>query len=244
MNILILDDEKHARDAVRSLLASYYKLPYEVLEASNIEEALQLIENQEIALAFLDVKLKGATTFDFLIRLPVINFKIVFISGHDEYAIRAFRFNAIDYLLKPIYPLEFQEALEKIDSSTPLSAMQLTKLNKDVHAEKIENIVLKDMTSVHILPVSDLYYCKSDGNYTTFFLEDNSSITIAKPIKEYEKLLRGTHFFRTHRSYLVNLNHIRSFDKKDDGFIVMKNKSEVPLARNKKDSFMLAMKVI
>lgn len=241
IGILVLDDEKYARQSIISLLNEYLNEDFRLYEAASIEEAYTLLSTIKIDLAFLDIALREGTSFDLLIRLKEIPFKIVFISGHDEYAVRAFRFNAVDYLLKPIYPDEFIVALERVQEIIPLSASGLEKLGNDMKSEKIDSIVLKSVSSIHVVKINDINYCKSDGNYTTFYLDDDKTITIAKPIKDYEKMLRGANFFRAHRSFLINLSQVKSFEKRDNGFITLSGNHEVPLAKNKKDSFMLAI---
>ncbi|MEO1254963.1 MAG: LytTR family DNA-binding domain-containing protein [Bacteroidota bacterium] len=243
MNILILDDESHARISVKSYLERFLDTEYTVWEAVDISEALDATKEAEIDLAFLDIHLNSGTSFDFLAHFEEISFKIIFISGHDEYAIKAFRFNAVDYILKPIAPREFEEAIEKIMEAIPLSVGQLDSLTADINADVIEKIVLKDLQSVYFVPIKDIIYCQSENNYTTFLLLDGSEITISKTLKGYEDMLRPLHFFRTHRSFLINLKLVRSFDKKEGGSIIMTNGSAIPLARNKRDTFIKLMKI-
>ncbi len=243
MNILILDDESHARVSVKSYLNRFMGVDYSFWEADNIEDAVKITENQPVDLAFLDIHLGQGTSFDFLARFDQIPFKIIFISGHNEYAVKAFRFNAVDYILKPIEPREFEEALEKAKDALPLSNQLLDKLTADMTSDDIPKIVLRDIQSVYFVEVKEIVYCQSENNYTTFFLRDGSQITISKTLKGYETLLRPSGFFRTHRSYLINLKMIRSFDKKEGGSIKMVDGSTIPLARNKRETFAKLMQV-
>lgn len=243
MNILILDDELHARISIKSYLVRFLNIEYRVFEAGDIPRAITIANEHKIDLAFLDVNLNQGTSFDFLAQLEEITFKIIFISGHDEYAVKAFRFNAVDYILKPIEPREFEEAMEKVTTASPISTQQLDKLTSDIHANTIEKIVLKDIHSVYFVAIKDIIYCQSENNYTSFFLRDGGEITISKTLKGYENMLRPAGFFRTHRSFLINLKLIRSFDKKEGGFINMIDGSIIPLARNKREIFTKLMRI-
>ncbi|MEO9871505.1 LytR/AlgR family response regulator transcription factor [Ekhidna sp.] len=243
MNILILDDELHARLSVKSYLDRFMDSEYTVREASDINEAITITKEFHPDLAFLDINLEGGTSFDFLSHFEEINFKIIFVTGHNEYAVKAFRFNALDYILKPIEPREFEEALEKAIEASPISSGQLDKLTEDIHSDSIEKIVLKDINSVYFVAINDIIYCQSENNYTSFFFLDGSEITISKTLKGYENILRPLGFFRTHRSFLINLKLVKSFDKKEGGSIKMIDESMIPLARNKRDTFTKLMKI-
>ena len=243
MNILILDDESHARISVKSYLNRFLDSDYSFWEAETIDQALTIAEEHPIDLAFLDIHLSQGTSFDFLAHFEKIPFRIIFIPGHNDYALKAFRFNAVDYILKPIEPREFEEALEKAKEAIPMSTQLLDKLTSDMASDEIPKIVLRDIHSVYFVEVQEIIYCQSDNNYTTFFLKDGSHITISKTLKGYESLLRPLGFFRTHRSYLINLKMIRSFDKKEGGSIKMVDGSTIPLARNKRETFAKLMQL-
>ncbi|MEO1254499.1 MAG: LytTR family DNA-binding domain-containing protein [Bacteroidota bacterium] len=240
MNILILDDERNAREYIIKKLEEYVTQSFKVYEASSISEALDIIHSREIDVAFLDVRLNNKISFDLLTQLDEINFKIIFISGHDEYAIRAFRFNAIDYLVKPINPLEFKEALTRIDSILPLKMDEVIKLTTDIHKKFIDKIILRDMNSIYFIRVADIEYCKAEGSYTKFYINGSKNMTMSTPIRDYEKLLSREGFFRIHRSYLVNLDHVKSF-RKESGEVIMTNKDELPLSNKRKEYFLEAM---
>ncbi|MCG8389760.1 MAG: LytTR family DNA-binding domain-containing protein [Cytophagales bacterium] len=241
MNILILDDELPARASIKSYLKRCMKLKYVVFEASDISEASEITKEFQIDLAFLDIKLKQGTSFDFLAHLEMINFKIIFVSGYDEYAIKAFRFNAVDYILKPIELKEFEQALQKALDLPPINDQQIANLTSDIQSKMIKRIVLKDIHSIFFIEIQDIIYCQSENNYTTFFIKDRSEITVSKTLKCYENILRPLGFFRIHRSFLINLKLAIAFDKREGGSIQMINGAKIPLARNKKELFMQFM---
>lgn len=240
MKIFLLDDETNARETVKAYLKRVPGLNPDIQEASSIEEARSIMNDFRPELALLDINLQDGTSFDLLSVLDpsTINFNIIFISAHDTYAIKAFKFNAIDYILKPINPLEFNEAIAKCLSSKPLDSHQLQSFNETMDQKKFDRLVLKDSQAIHFVEIDELVYCKSESNYTTFYLQDSSEIIISKTLAEYEELLRGTGFFRPHRSYLINLYQIKKYDKREGGSIRMKNDKDVPLSRGKKDIFM------
>ncbi len=243
MKIFVLDDESHARESIKSYLKKYFNRNFSILEASNLDEALEIIKNTSPDLAFLDIHLGNGTSFDLLAQLEEINFKIIFVSGHNEYAVKAFRFNAIDYILKPIDPREFQEAINKVEEIIPLNETHLQKLNEDIQSNRIDKIVLRDIRSVYFVEIDQIIFCESENNYTSFFLKDQTTITVSKTLKEYETILRSMHFFRPHRSFLVNLQLIKSYEKKEGGFISMEGGKQIPIARNKRETFMQLMKI-
>ncbi|MEO1256288.1 MAG: LytTR family DNA-binding domain-containing protein, partial [Bacteroidota bacterium] len=198
IKILILDDEEHARDSISILLNRYLKIPFEVQEASTAAEAIDILQTESFDLVFLDVHLEKETSFEIFSRIDEIDFKVIFITGHDEYAVRAFRFNATDYILKPINPLEFKEAIEKLEYIHPLETKEVQKLKNDIRSEDINKLILKDINTIYFVDIEDIQYCTSDRNYTTFILSNGEEITISKTMKEYEKLLKSINFFRTH----------------------------------------------
>lgn len=243
VSVLILDDESHARESISALLNRYLQMPFTTLEAANVDDAVTILREEQIDIAFFDVHLGDRISFEIFSRLHQVDFKVIFVTAHDEYAIRAFRFNASDYLLKPINPLEFQEALRKLDAIKPLNPDEVNKLENDIRTDRIHKIILRDISAIYFVDVADIQYCSSEKNYTTFILNTGEEITISKTIKEYETILKSLSFFRTHRSYLINLDYVKFFDKREGGAIVMKNEKEIPLARNKRESFMRLMNI-
>lgn len=240
MNILILDDERNAREYITQKLNERLRVPFVIYEAEGVKEALEILSDTKISLALLDVRLNNETSFDLLSQLKSIDFKVIFISGHDEYAVKAFRYNAVDYLQKPIDPYDFDEALNRLDDISPLKMDEVLKLTSDMHSKFINKIVLRDMNEIYFVKISDIEYCVADGSYTKFIINGSKNITISIPIREYEKILIHEGFFRIHRSYLVNLDHVKSF-KKESGELVMTNKEKLPLSNKRKEYFMEAM---
>jgi len=240
MKVFLLDDEKNARESVKAYLLKSGQGSFDTIEAASVSEGLEVLGKNQVDLAFLDVDLGDGTSFDLLGQLPNLDFKIIFISAFNEYAVKAFKFNAIDYILKPINPLEFNAALEKaIHLSPPVSSDQFEKLSDDLDTEVINKLIVKDFNAIHFLEIDEIILLKSDNNYTVFNLEGSKEeIVISKNLGEYEDILSGRSFFRAHRSFLINLKHIKKYDKREGGYIEMKNGQQVPLSRNKRAIFL------
>ena len=239
MKIFLLDDEESARETIKSFLYKSDIQSLVIKEADSVESALEVLRSYQPDLSILDINLGAATSFDLLSRLDEIKFKIIFVSAYDAYAIKAFKFNALDYILKPINPIEFNAAIDKVmTSESHTSREQLDQLNKSLDSKEIDKLILRDSQTIHFLDIVDIIQCKSESNYTVFCTMDGSEITISKTLGEYEPILKEKNFFRSHRSHLINLYQIKKFDKREGGFITMNNGEIVPLARNRKEVFM------
>ncbi|MBV6646068.1 MAG: response regulator transcription factor [Cyclobacteriaceae bacterium] len=238
MNVLLIDDEETVRENLKTLIKGFLPGVEKVDEAEGVIEGLKRIKSNKPDLLFLDIEMKDGTGFDLLDLCGEIDFKIVFVTGHDGYAIKAFKFNAIDYLLKPIDPEELTQAYDKAKSLMDLEAQQvgLTQLDKIKAKKPLDNIVLRDAESIYLVALKSIVRCQAQGNYTVFYLDDGRKLTITKSLKEYEDLLPERTFFRPHQSHLINLLHFDHFEKKDGGIIFMKNGSQVPVSVRKKEN--------
>lgn len=249
MKILILDDESHARQLIRSFIDQIKEICFEIREASTLEEAMNQLKSFEPDVAFLDINLKEGTSFDLLnlIGLDRVRFKVIFITAYDVYAIKAFKFNAIDYILKPIDPTEFDHAFKKaINCELNTHLVQLTSLQQHLQGDREANdqLVLKDHQQIQLVNIDDIVHCTSENNYTAFHFTDDSHLVISKTLKEYEDLLKKKRFFRTHRSHLINFKHFKKYDKRDGGYIQMSNGTIIPLARNRKEIFLKVLDML
>lgn len=240
MKIAIIDDEPDARFALRKLLEALQQ-GNTIVEADGVLEGLKVIHQYKPDLVFLDVMMKDGTGFDLLKQLPIINFKLVIASGHNEYALQAFRFSAIDYLVKPVDQDELHETLARIKANTAQpwqQMMDVLKQSIQPTKETDRKIVLKDMNAVYVVSVSSIIRCEASDNYTTFYLTDQPPIIVSRPLKEYEELLSPLKFFRAHQSHLINLNYLQQFNKREGGSIKMKDGSEVPVSTRKREALL------
>lgn len=235
---VIIDDEPAMQEVSSLLLSEYFPDIEQVGIANSIKSGVNLILEQNPDLVLLDIELTDGNSFQILQKLKPYNFKVVFITGHNSYAIKAIKFSALDYILKPVNEVEFQQAIqravEQIHTNTG-SALQTDVLMDSYKKEtQSKKLVLKTAESLHIIDISDILFCQSDNSYTTFYLIGGENIIVSKSIKEYTELLIEYGFFRPHQSYLVNLNHVNKIDKSDGGFIIMKNKREIPVSTRQK----------
>lgn len=231
---VIIDDEPAMQTINSQLLAEYFPDINLLGTAISIQSGVELITRTEPDLVLLDIELTDGTGFQLLQKLQPYNFKVVFITGFDSFAIKAIKFSAIDYILKPVNETEFQQAIKRainlIENNENTQAqvdVLMDSFHKDLKAKKL---VLRTSDSMHIVDIADIFYCKSDNSYTTFYFEGDEKIMVSKSLKDYETLLAEHSFFRAHQRFLVNLDHVKKVDKSDGGFIIMKNKKEIPVS--------------
>jgi two-component system LytT family response regulator len=238
---IIIDDEPQLRKSLAKLISIHCPGVSVAGEAGNVQSAYEVINSLQPDLLFLDIRMEDGTGFDLLKKFDKINFHIIFVTAFEEYAIRAFHFSAIDYLLKPVDPEELKAAVEKLkgmaNTETGLRTDTLLKTLIEP-GKKNKRIVLRTTDRFHFTEISEILYCASDGNYTLFYLNGGINILVSKTIKEFEDLLLEYGFFRAHRSFLINLAHINSYDKADGGYIIMTDNSRIPISSRKKDEFM------
>jgi two-component system LytT family response regulator len=211
-------------------------------QADSVESGVNLIKQIVPDIVFLDVEMPDGTGFDLLQKLKPINFKVIFITGYEDFAIRAFRFSAIDYLLKPLDPDDLIEAVNKAEESLTKDVMELklnTLFSNLERPQNLQKLVLKTAEKIYSINIQDIVNCESDKNYTTFYFINAPKLVVSTTLKEYETLLKPFQFFRAHQSHLINMLYFDHFVKTDGGnTIVMKNKNKIPLAIRKKEEFL------
>nr|WP_321486285.1 LytTR family DNA-binding domain-containing protein [uncultured Draconibacterium sp.] len=231
---VIIDDEPAMQQLNSQLLKEYFPAIKLAGIADCIEKGTELILKENPDLVLLDIELNDGTGFQMLQKLKPYDFKVVFITGFQSFAIKAIKFSALDYIVKPVNETEFQQAIQravKLIEKKENSDAQLNVLMTSLQNEnRNKKLVLRTSESLHVVDVADITFCKSDNSYTTFHFCDNEKILVSKSLKDYENMLSDYGFYRAHQSFLVNLNHIKKVDKSDGGFIIMKNKKEVPVS--------------
>jgi two-component system LytT family response regulator len=237
LNTLIIDDEKQARNSLRSDLSKYEYAITILGEADSVETAVKLINEKKPDLVFLDINLGDGSGFNVLEKTEFKNFKTIFVTAYDQYAIKAFKVSALDFLLKPVDLDELEEAINKAKSLiTPNTSEDQIKVFREIKGNNSEKkIVLKELDAVHIVKVNDLIACEASGIYTTFYINNNKQIVVSKNLKEYEEILEPYDFLRVHNSFLINANKIEKFEKNDGGFLIMEGGQRVPVSQRKKD---------
>lgn len=249
LTTLIIDDELQSRNLLHKMLQQHFPEINLIGEASTVEEGLLGIEEYNPNIVFLDIQMKNETGFDLLSRLAKINFALIFTTAFDQYAIKAFRFNAIDYLLKPIVTEELIEAVNKVKERMNVSQTDSKKLVEQLYLD------IKDPKRIHdkiavptlggfmVIPLNEIIYCHANSNYTEFYLSDKKCILSSYTLKQYDDLLTSQSFFRAHRSYLINLAHVKIYRKGEGGNIVMSNGDEIELSRTHKDEFLRLLNI-
>ncbi len=238
LRIIIVDDEKRIRTSLRHLIGMYFPSAIVVAEAGDVESGFSEIRKHQPDVVLLDIQMSGGTGFDLVKKLTPINFKLIFVSAFDKYAIQAFKFSAIDYLLKPVDPEELVKALHKASSLIHESELSLkiealmSNMNTVTHEPK--KILLKTHDAVHLISLEDIIRCEADRNYTLFILTGGKSILVSGSLIEYDEILSNSGFFRAHHSHLINLHFISKIEKHNFQ-IIMKDNSVIPLATRKKE---------
>jgi two-component system LytT family response regulator len=237
---IIVDDEERSRSTLRNLLNKYCKEIEILAEAGNIEEAVSLIDTHKPELLILDIRLKEGTSFEILRRLSHADYYVIFCTAYDEYAIKAFKFSAIDYLLKPIDLEELIAAISKVKKIIHRSAQTSSELINQLLTFNLNdpNITVPTANSLEFVRIRQIQWLRSEGAYTEIHLRDNNKILSSKNLGYFENILRDSGFFRTHHSHMVNLNAVKRYVKKDGGYIELHNKTIIPISRRKKDMFM------
>jgi two-component system LytT family response regulator len=238
---VIIDDEKNNQELISNLLKSYAENIQVVGLADSVESAYKTIQEHQPDLIFLDIQMPDGTGFDLLKKFEKINFKIIFVTAHQEFAIEAFKYSALDYILKPLSPANLLAAVKKAEETMGNDELNMKlKILLNNIAEPIKNkkkIVLKTMERIYSVDLDDIIRFESDGGYTKVYLTDGKRIMVSKTMKEYDDLLMDAGFLRVHHSHLINMNHLFCFEKAE-GHVVMKDDSIVPVSNRKKDHLM------
>ncbi|MDQ6763592.1 MAG: LytTR family DNA-binding domain-containing protein [Bacteroidota bacterium] len=235
---IIVDDEPFCCEALDALLNRYCPEVKVVGICYSGREALQEIKEQKPQLLFLDIEMPQMNGFDLLQKIPDPGFDLIFTTSYDQYAIKAIRFSALDYLLKPIDRDELQAAVHKVtERNHPPLVQQLEILLHKMHlpASQINKVALPTMEGLQMVTVDSIVRCESDSNYTIVFLKNQQKIVVSRTLKDIEEMLEDHSFLRIHHSYLVNINEINKYVKGEGGYVVMSDGSAVDVSRSKKD---------
>jgi two-component system, LytTR family, response regulator len=240
---VLIEDDKHLRTGLKALLERYTNDILIIGEAESVKTGIAVIEKLRPQVIFLDIHLTDGTGFDILERLNKVNGKlnahVVFITAHEQYAVKAFKFSALDFILKPVDPEELQDTMAKIkeavgkNNSFENIDLLLENIRKKV--DNFKRIALSTCDGIHLFEVSDIIRCEAKINYTQFFIKNHKPILISKTLKEYEELLSEHGFERIHQSHLINLSYLKSYIKTDGGYVIMADNSNIPIAQSKKE---------
>jgi two-component system LytT family response regulator len=239
---IIVDDEQHCCESLQWLLEKYCPEISLTAVCSDAESALTMIRQLEPQLVFLDVEMPGMSGFEMLESLPVVNFDIIFTTAFDRYAIRAIRFGALDYLVKPIDKDELRIALDHyLQQNQRNSVKQLSALLTHIRKSNdlsFQKIAFPTQTSYELIPLDNIVVCESNSNYTHVKLNSGQKLLVSKTLKEIEEILDMPPFFRVHHSFLVNLQFAVRYIKGEGGFLVLNNEMTIPVSRSKKEELL------
>jgi len=238
MRLLIVDDEVKARETLKSMIKLAYGQAHELHEADGVSNAIEQMQKVTPDLLLLDIRLKDGSGFELLEKIKHLKIPVIFTTAYNEYAIKAFKFAAVNYLLKPIDLDDLSQAINQLLDRFDKQHFQqkidalMEHLNNPSPARKI---TLKTIESIHIVSLDQIIFCEADGAYTSFYLTDSRKLLVSKSIGEYEALINSKEFLRTHQSFLVNMNHVIRFDKGIQPVLITLHDYVVPVSSRKKD---------
>jgi two-component system LytT family response regulator len=237
LKAIIVDDEPYCCETIATLLEENQDVEI-VSVCHNAADALVAIRKYSPDLVFLDVEMPKMNGFEMLDQLPQVNFEIIFTTSYDQYALKAIRFSAIDYLLKPVDEEELRTAIQKViqRSQKPIT-QQLEILLQKIHqpSTPINKLAMPTMEGLQMIPVDSIISCESDSNYTILQLKNSKKLIVSRTLKEIEELLEEHSFVRVHRCYLANMNEVEKYVKGEGGYLVMSDGTTIDVARNKKE---------
>jgi len=243
---VIIDDEQHCTERLVHLINNRFSAEISIKgTADNIEDGFKLINGLQPQLVFLDVRIREFTGFDLLDKYLNIPFQVIFVTAYEQYAIKAFKFSAIDYLLKPVDADDLKQAIkrvrERLDKQLQTERFELLFQNMRQMNQPVPRIAVPTINGLEIVNVNDIVRCQGDSNYTLIYMNGKKELMVAKTLKEFENLLSGYHFFRIHQSHLVNLAFIKSYHKGKGGFVRLEDKTELDVSSRRKDDFLIKL---
>jgi len=247
---IIIDDEENSRETLKGKIDLFCPEVEIAGEADNVEDGIKAISEADPDVVFLDIQLTGESSgFDILNEIgnnPEVNPEIIFITAHNEFAIKAIKFSALDYLLKPIDPEELVKAIRKAESrkGLPKKSANFNVLVENIRqaSDSPKKIVVPTSDGMHVIRLSDIIRLESSSNYTTFYLNNEKSLLASKTLKEFDNMLSGYNFHRIHKSHLVNLNYLKKYVQTDGGFLVLEDGTKIPVANRKKEHLLSTLK--
>jgi two-component system LytT family response regulator len=241
INAIIVDDELKSRESLKILLEEFCDNVTVKALCQDVAEAVQAIQQYKPDVVFLDIQLQRETGFDLLTQLGDFDFEVIFTTAYAEYAIKAFKFAAIDYLLKPIDIEELKRAVSKIEKRMNDSiAQRLQQLMQNLKNTSSENykLALPTTDGLVFVKMQDILYCEASSNYTEITVMDGKKYIVSRTLKEYEDMLGEHSFYRIHNSYLINLNAIKKYVRGEGGYVIMANDKSLDVSKRKKEGFL------
>lgn len=241
---IIVDDEQHCIDALKTMLQKKCPEVTVLAGVNSVSDARQVIDELQPDLVFLDVEMPHENGFELLKRYDKVVFDVIFTTAYEQYALKAIKFNALDYLLKPFSIQDLQEALRKYHerrlnkSDAGIAPLEVFLQNMKTMQQTNKKIALPTINGLVFMPVQNIVRCESTGNYTRIFFTDRKQLLVSKPLKEFEELLTDVDFFRIHNSHLINLQQMESYIQGEGGFALMSDGTQVEVSRRRKADFL------
>ncbi len=237
LKAVVIEDEPKTREAITNIINRLCDDVEVVATGHNIKTGIDAIYNGRPDILLIDVELADGNAFDILRHIFNIDFQVIFVTAHEGYALKAIKFNAFDYILKPFSVEELTSTIEKASKEVnrKKTEVYLESLLHSIDDRENKRIVLKTVDEIHLVNISEIINCEADSSYTHFYLKDGSQLTVSNHLKEYDELLRDYHFFRVHHSHLVNLNEVKKFHKTNNAYVLMSNGKQVPVSSRKKE---------
>lgn len=236
MQSLIIEDKVYIRKGLLNLLGLIETNVKVIGECESVKEAVIVANACKPELIFLDINLTDGNAFDFLEQTEHLNFKVIFITAYEEYALKALKMGAVDYLLKPVDIEELKVALNKIQQLPISEQKEQIRTAKQVWDNQNDKLILSLHDSFQVIDLNELLFCETDKGYTTFYCSDGKKYVVSKTLKEFEERLTKASFTRPHQSFMVNLKFIDKYDK--SGVIHLKNGKKIPVSSRKKEPFL------
>lgn len=249
MKAILIDDEPDGIKALQKMLALHCPKVQVAATCTNALDARRQIELEKPDVVFLDIQMPGKSGIEMISELNNRDFEIIFVTAHNEYILQALQYSAADYLLKPVDEDRLIEAVQRAekrmqdDKKEELTETLLYNIGKAGQPSDMR-LCLPTMKGFIILKLDDIVYCEAERSYTVFHLEDKKTVTVSKPLLEYESMLDDTSFFRVHKSFLINLRHVREYQRGEGGIVIMSNNAEIEVSRRKKEQFLLKIKEV
>jgi len=240
---IIVDDELKNLENLKILLEDFCTNAEVAALCQNVEEGVKAIHEHHPDVVFLDIHMQRETGFDLLERIKPVDFEVVFTTAHSEYAIKAFKFSAIDYLLKPIDIDELKRAVDKVEKklnsniSARLEQLVLNLKSSSSHKQNFK-LAIPSSDGLVFVKIEDIIYCEASSNYTQIFTTGGKKYVVSRTLKEYEELLTDHNFFRIHNSFLINLNSVKKYVRGEGGYVIMDDDSSLDVSKRRKEAFL------
>ncbi|MDO6813842.1 LytR/AlgR family response regulator transcription factor [Tenacibaculum soleae] len=246
LTAILVEDQPNALAMLKNDILTFHSEITIIGTAKSVVEASILLRKKQPDILFLDIMLGDGTGFDILEIHPDLSSKVIFVTASDEFAVKAFKFAAIDYILKPYTSEDLSNAINKAKNQLKPDKEQLTVLQQSIKQpnQRPQKISLSTSDKIIVVNLDDIIRCKSDNNYTEFFLIENQKILVGKTLKYFADMLKEFDFIRVHQSHLVNTQYIKEFIKSDGGYLVLKNKKTIPVSVRKRQEVILKLEKI